>query len=73
MFPRIGSQLNIGRLILEGSDSWGDELSSARGGDGSGLDLEDSPGPDVRARLESGALQLGLGCTGEGARGPTRV
>ena len=69
----MGSQLNIGRLILEAGDSWGDELSSVEGGDDLGLDLEDSPGPDVRARLEGGALRLGLGCTGEGARGPTRV
>ena len=64
---------NIGRLILEASDNRGDELSSSRGGDGSGLDLEDSPGPDVRALLEGEALRRGLGCTGKGARGPTRV
>ena len=65
--------MNIGRLILEADDNWGDEPLSAGGGDGSGLDLEDSLGPDVRARLEGGALLRGLGCTGEGARGPTVV
>ena len=66
-------KVNIGRLILEAGDNWGDELSSARGGDGSGLDLEDSPGPDARARLGGGARRRGLGCTGEGARSPTLV
>ena len=63
----------MGRLILEAGDSWGDELSSARGVAGLGLDLEDSPGPKVRALLEDEALRRGLGCTGEGARGPSRV
>ena len=42
--PRIGSLVNMGRLILKAGDSWGDEPSSAGGGDGSGRDLEDSPG-----------------------------
>ena len=65
--------MNIGHLILEASDNWDDELSSAGGGDSSGRDLEDSPGPDVRVRLEGGALPRGLRCTGEGARGPTLV
>ena len=46
------SQLNIGRLILKAGDSWGDELSSTRGGDVSGLDLEDSPGPEERTKKE---------------------
>ena len=41
--------------------------------EGSGLEREDSPGPDVRARLEGGGLRGGLGCIGEGGRGPTRV
>ena len=50
----MGSQLNIGRLILEASDSSGDELSSAGRGDSSGLDHEDSLGPNVRARLKAG-------------------
>ena len=45
----------MGRLILEAGDNGGDEPSSG-GGDGSGRDLEDSPGLDVRARLEGEAL-----------------
>ena len=40
----MGSPVNMGRLILEAGESWGDEPSSAGGGDGSGRDLEDSPG-----------------------------
>ena len=36
--------MNNGRLILEAGESWGNEPSSVRGGDGSGRDLEDSPG-----------------------------
>ena len=55
-FPGIGSLVNMGHLILEAGDSWGDEPSSAGGGDGSGRDLEDSPGPDVWAILEGRAL-----------------
>ena len=54
--PRIGSPMNMGRLILEDGESWGDEPSSAGGGDGSDRDLEDSPEPDVQARLEGQAL-----------------
>ena len=54
--PGIGSPVNMGRLILEAGESWGDEPSSAGGGDGSGRDLEDSPWPDVQARLEGRAL-----------------
>ena len=42
-------------------------------GDGWGLDEDDSPGSDVRARLEGRAL-LALCCgTGDEARGPIRV
>ena len=53
-----GVPTNNGRLILEASDKWGDELSSAAvEGDGSSLDDEDSPGPDVRARLEDRTLR----------------
>ena len=48
--------MNNGSLILEAGDSYGDEPSSAGGGDGSGRDLEDSPGPYIRARLEGRAL-----------------
>ena len=41
--------------------------------DGGGQDEDDSPGPDLRARLEGWAL-LALRCgTGDGARGPIRV
>ena len=35
----------MGRLILEALESSGDEPSLVGGGDGSGRDLEDSPGP----------------------------
>ena len=57
--------MNMGRLILEAGESWGDEPSSAGGGgggggDGSGRDLEDSPRPDVQARLDSRALLFRL-------------
>ena len=63
----------MGRLILEAGDNEGDEPSLAGGGDGSSRDLEDSPGPDVRARLEGEALLRRLYGIGEGARGPTLV
>ena len=58
MFPGIGVPTNNGRLILEAGNNWGDELSYAAAGDSddSGLDDEDYPGPDVRARLEGRAL-----------------
>ena len=36
-------------------------------------ELEDSPGPKVRALLDGGALRDGLGCGGEGGVGLTRV
>ena len=55
-FPGIGSPVNNGSLILKAGDSYGDVSSSAKGGDGSGRDLEDSPRPDVRARLENRAF-----------------
>ena len=74
----LGAQIDVPRyrgpskkwpLILEAGDRWGDELSSAAAGDGD----EDSPGPEVRARLEGRAL-LDLLCgTGEGTRGPILV
>ena len=38
-----------------------------------GLELEDSPGPEVQALLEGGALRIGLGCGGDGGVGPTLV
>ena len=73
-FPGIGVPTNNGRLILEAGDNWGDELSfAAVEGDSSGLDDEDSPRPDVRARLEGRALLDRLYGTGEGARGPILV
>ena len=72
--PRNRVPTNNGRLILEAGDKWGDELSSAVGeGDGSGLNDEDSPGLDVRARLEGRALLERLCGIGEGARGPILV
>ena len=69
----MGFPTNKGLLILEAGDSWGDEVASATDGDGSGRDDDDSPGQEVRARLE-GRVVLDLLCgTGEGARGPIRV
>ena len=65
--------MNNGRLILEAGDNGGDKPSSVGGGDGTGRDLEDSPGPDVRTRLEGRALLCRLKGTGEGARGPILV
>ena len=41
--------------------------------EGSGLEREESPKPDVRASLEGGGLHGGRGCIGEGGRGPTWV
>ena len=35
--------------------------------------MEDSPGPEVLALLNGGALRDGLGCDGPGGVGPTRV
>ena len=36
-----------------------------------GLELEDSPRPNIQALLEGGALRVGLGCGGDGGVGPT--
>ena len=71
----MGFPTNSGRLILEAGDSCGDEAASAPEvtGDGGGLEDDDSPGPDVRARLEGRALLTLLLGTGDGARGPIRV
>ena len=71
----MGFPTNSGRRILEAGDSWGDEVASAADGtgDGCGLEEDDSPGPDVRARLEGRALLTLLRGTGNGARGPMRV
>ena len=45
------------------------------GGDGgsAGLDLEDSPRPEVLTLLDDEALWDDLGCDGAGRVGPTRV
>ena len=71
----MGCPTNNGRRILEAGYSWGDEVASAADvtGDGCGLEEDDSPGPDVRARLEGQALLTLLRGTGDGARGPMRV
>ena len=47
-------------------------VGGATGEDG-GLEDDDSPGPEVRARLEGRALLALLRGTGDGARGPIRV
>ena len=71
----MGFPMNNGLLILKAGDNCGDDVASAAdvAGDGVGLDEDDSPGREVRARLEGQAL-LDLCCgTGEGARGPIHV
>ena len=54
----MGCPTNIGLLIREAGDSCGDGVVSAADatGDGGGLEDEDSPGPEMRARLEGRAL-----------------
>ena len=37
------------------------------------MELEDSPGLEVRALLEGGALHVGIGCGGDGGVGLTLV
>ena len=71
----MGFPTNSGLRILEAGDSYGDEVASAADatGNGGGREEEDSPGPDVRARLEGRALLTLLWGTGDGARGPIRV
>ena len=71
----MGFPTNNGRLILEACDSCGYEVASAADvtGDRCGRENDDSPGPDVRARLEGRALLTLLRSTGDGARGPIRV
>ena len=36
-------------------------------------EVDHSPGPEVRALLDGGALWAGLGCGGDGGVGPTLV
>ena len=71
----MGFPTNLGLLIREVGDSCGEEVASAADatGDDGGLEEDDSPGPDVRARLEGRALLTLLWGTGDGARGPIRV
>ena len=54
----MGCPTNMGLLIREAGDSCGDEVVSVADatGDGGGLEDDDSPGPEVRARLEGRAL-----------------
>ena len=71
----MGFPTNMGLLIREAGNSCGDEVTSAADatGDGGGLEEDDSPGPELRARLEGRALLTLLRGTGDGARGPIRV
>ena len=50
----MGCPTYIGLLILEAGDNFCEDVASAANvtGDGRGWDEDDSPGPDVRARLE---------------------
>ena len=68
-FPGMGFPTNMGLLISEAGNSCGDEVASAADatGDGGGLEEDDSPGPEVRARLEGRALLTLLRGTGDGA------
>ena len=71
----MGCPTYIGLLILEAGDNCCEDVVSAVDvtGDGGGRDEDDSPGPDVRARLEGRALLALLYGTGDGAQGPIRV
>ena len=71
----MGCPTNMGLLIREAGDSCGDEVASVGDttGEDGGLAEDDSPGPEVRARLEGRALLALLRGTGDGARGPIRV
>ena len=71
----MGFPTNNGLRILEAGDGCGDEVASAADEtrDGCGREDDDSPGPDVRARLEGRALLTLLRGTGDGACGPIRV
>ena len=54
----MGFPTNLGLLIREAGESCGDEVASETDatGDGGCLEEDDSPGPEVRARLEGLAL-----------------
>ena len=69
----MGLPTNIGLRILEAGDSCGDEVSSAAEvtGDSGGREEDDSPGPDVRARLEGRALLTLLRGTSDGPEVPS--
>ena len=71
----MGFPTNMGLLIREAGDSCGEDVASVADvtGEGGGREDDDSPGPDVRARLEGRALLTLLRGTGDGARGPIRV
>ena len=71
----MGFPTNSGLRILEAGNNYGDEVASVADatGDGGGREEDDSPGPDVRARLKGQALLTLLQGTGDGARGPIRV
>ena len=71
----MGCPTNMGLLIREAGDSCGDEVVSVGDttGEAGGIAEDDSPGPEVRARLEGRALLTLLWGTGDGARGPIRV
>ena len=71
----MGLPTNLGTLIRDAGERGGDEVASgadATGDDGC-LVEDDSPGPEVRARLEGRALLTLIRGTGDGARGPVRV
>ena len=71
----MGFPTNLGTLIREAGESCGEDVALAADatGDGGGLAEDDSPGPEVRARLEGRALLTLLWGTGYGARGPIHV
>ena len=71
----MGLPTNLGTLILDAGEIGGDEVASAADatGDGGSLAEDDSPGPEVRARLEGRALLTLLRGTRDGARGPIHV
>ena len=54
----MGCPTNMGLLIREAGDNGGEDVSSAADatGDDGGLVDDDSPGPEVQARLEGRAL-----------------